>query len=269
MGTLADHLACYGFKNFTSSAAYLQWAGRQLGERRAQAVDRLRRPLVKDEVKPDNVLRFYDYIADPTVAPVVHSMKTDAIRASGEAIWGRIRERKNILDLGCNIGYLSTWYAQQGDNVVTGVDVSQVSIDEAKRKAQSLGCKNVRFVAGDVRKMLHSECFDAIVDTQTIYTLHKKKQTLMHLRSLLYAEGILVTIPPIRTPAKLAAYVELLSQAGFHVRRVEFVVFSALGEPDIHPVIEAGKLAGAAQDITVDQALAAMQQALLQHKMPV
>jgi len=264
--TLGAHLAHYGFKNFTSSTAYLRWAGQQLGDHRAKAVDRLRRPLAKEEVKPDDVLRFYDYIAEPAVAAVVHSMKTDAIRSSGEAVWEHIKDCKNILDIGCNIGYLTTWYARQGDNFVTGVDMSEASIEEAKRKSRALNCANIRFLCGDIRKVLTSERFDAVVDTQTIYTIPKKKQTLAHLYSLLQDNGMLVTIPPVRTVEKLSAYLELLSQAGFRVRSINFIVFSALGAADFHPVIEAGKAADTLQGADMASALEVMRQALLKHK---
>ncbi len=242
MPTLREHLAHYGFKDFDSSEFYRFWGGRQLGEGKAKMLDRLRKPLEKDDVRPDDVLRFYEFIADPDVAAVVHSLKTDAIRTSGEAVWQRIKGRKKILDFGCNIGYLSTWYASQGSNQVTGVDISARSIEQAKKFAASLGCDGVTFLHGDARKIFQGVQFDAIVDTQTLYTVPKKRQTLKHLYTLLHDDGIVVTIPPIRTVEKISAYLELLSLSGFYIHTLDFIVFSALGEADAYPVIEAGKL---------------------------
>ena len=225
--------------------------------------DRLRKPLEKDDARPDDVLRFYDFIADPDVAAVAHSLKIDAIRASGAAVWERIKGRKRILDFGCNIGYLTTWYAKQGDNQVTGIDISECSIAEANRMAKAQGCENVKFRCGDARKILHDVRFDAIVDTQTLYTVHKRKQTLKHLYTLLDEEGILVTIPPVRTVEKISAYLELLSLSGFYTYALDFIPYSALGEPDAYPVIEVGKQEERARVIDVEAKYQAMRRALL------
>lgn len=263
MHTLREHLASYGFRDFDSSDFYRYWGGRQLGEGQARILDRLRRPLEKDDARPYDVLRFYDFIAEPAVAGVVHSMRTDAIRASGEAVWERIKGRKKILDFGCNIGYLTTWYAKQGGSQVAGIDISEQSIAVAKTMAESLGCDHVSFVHGDVRKIFHDPQFDAIVDTQTLYTVHKKKQTLKHLYTLLNEDGILVTIPPVRTVEKISAYLELLSLSGFYTYALDFILFSALGEADTYPVIEAGKLPERRAVIDIEAKYQAMRRALL------
>ncbi|MEW6353125.1 MAG: class I SAM-dependent methyltransferase [Pseudomonadota bacterium] len=259
MTTLTEHLAAYGLRNFSSSGLYLFWARQQLGDRKAQMLDRLRKPLEKDDARPDDVLRFYEFIADPEVAAVVHSMKTDAIRASGAAAWECIKERNTILDFGCNIGYLATWYARHGGNAVTGVDISAASIAQARQKAALLGVANVRFLEGDIRKLLHGERFDAIVDTQTVYTVRKKKPVLAQLRALLADDGVFVTLPPARTAEKISAYLELLAQAGLTPRTLEFVYFSALGEPDAYPIITADKTAAPAPALDVPGACATMQ----------
>jgi len=263
MHTLREHLASYGFREFESAELYRYWGGRQLGEHKARILDRLRKPLEKDDVQPGDVLRFYEFIADPDVASVVHSMKTDAIRASGAAVWERIKEKKNILDFGCNIGYLTTWYAWHGGNLVTGVDISPVSIEQAQKKAMAWQVTNAHFLHGDIRKLLHGKRYDAIVDTQTVYTVHKKKQVLAQLAALLAEDGILVTIPPIRTAEKISAYLELLSQAGLHPRTLEFIYFSALGEPDAYPIITADKTVAPAPEFDVHAACVAMQGNLL------
>jgi 2-polyprenyl-3-methyl-5-hydroxy-6-metoxy-1,4-benzoquinol methylase len=261
--TLSEHLAAYGLRDFYSSDRYLRWAYEQLGEQKAERLDSLRKPLARDDVKPDDVLRFYDYIAEPAIAAVVHSMKTDVIRASGEAVWECIKDRKKIIDLGCNIGYLTTWYAAQGDNSVTGVDVSERSIKEASKKANELHCTNVRFVQGDIRKLFRGERCDCIVDTQTLYTVAKQKQTLAHLYSILDDNGLLVSIPPIRTPEKIKTYLGALTEAGFHVQALEFIYFSNLGVVETYPLIKAGEKPSEAGAVDVESAYLTMRSELL------
>jgi 2-polyprenyl-3-methyl-5-hydroxy-6-metoxy-1,4-benzoquinol methylase len=73
-------------------------------------------------------LAFYEFIADPQIAGVVHSMKADAIRVCGQFVAERLTGPR-VLDVGCNIGYLSTWYARVHPAIqVTGVDISSASI---------------------------------------------------------------------------------------------------------------------------------------------
>ena len=128
--------------------------------------------------------------------------------------------------------------------------------------AEPLGCDNVSFVHGDVRKIFHDAQFDAIVDTQTLYTVQKKKQTLKHLYTLLNEDGILVTIPPVRTVEKISAYLELLSLSGFYTYALDFILFSALGEPEAYPVIEVGKQEERARVIDVEAKYQAMLRSL-------
>ena len=122
--TLAEHLALYGIRHFASED-YWPWAARKLGEEKALKLDELREWVTRPGAKnyPEKIKEFYDSASRPEIAPVIHSMKADAIRASGEAVSRKIAGRKNILDLGCGIGCLTTWYAGlEQDRRVTGID---------------------------------------------------------------------------------------------------------------------------------------------------
>lgn len=115
----------------------------------------LRDPLQDGCATERDLRSFYDHIANLKVGGVVLSMKADTIRASGEAINGYLSGRNRILDLGCGIGYLSSWYASvNSDRKVVGVDISEKSIRQARRVAERLGIQNVEFKVGDCTKSL-------------------------------------------------------------------------------------------------------------------
>ena len=57
--------------------------GKEFGEELATRIDELQEPLRSGELSWEDHQRFYDFIAPPEIAGVVHSMKADAIRSSG------------------------------------------------------------------------------------------------------------------------------------------------------------------------------------------
>ena len=43
---------------------------------------------------------------------LIHSMKSNEILNSGKSIMNEIKDNNNILDIGCNSGYLTSFYAK-------------------------------------------------------------------------------------------------------------------------------------------------------------
>lgn len=145
---LRAHLASYSIQHFDDNS-YWDWARSTLGPAREQELEKLRRPIAEYRANEKQLLRFYDHIAQPTIAGVVHSMKADAIRASGEFVRSRIPPTERILDIGCGIGYLTTYYAMTYSAcTIIGCDVSKKSIETAraeaaKRHADFIACFSV------------------------------------------------------------------------------------------------------------------------------
>ena len=76
--TLLAHLSSFGVQHFNDET-YWEWGLGQLGDRLAEQTDRLRDPIQDGTATPSQVRRFYDHIADPRVAAVVHSLNAVAI----------------------------------------------------------------------------------------------------------------------------------------------------------------------------------------------
>ena len=121
----------------------------------------------------------------PPLVPVVHSVKCGAIRASGMAVQKLIEGRKRVLDLGCNTGYLTTWYASLDDQrQLLGIDFSQACIEAAKAKAKKLKIRNARFQVADIDVFKSDTPFDAVVDTQTIVDIKDRTAALHRISSI-------------------------------------------------------------------------------------
>ncbi len=72
-----------------------------------------------------------------------------------------------LLDVGCGMGRNANWLAQKGFSV-SGVDISEVAVKEARQRAQKLGLA-LNYQAADVSKELPfpNEFFDFTIDIVT------------------------------------------------------------------------------------------------------
>lgn len=271
MRSLEEHLALYGIRHF-SGEDYWEWASRCLDETSAKRVDELRRVATRrgSRKRPRDLLAFYDFVADPNIAPVVHSMKADAIRVSGEAVMERLAGRTNILDLGCGIGYLSTGYGQldQGRRVA-GVDFSEASIAEAARMAAKQRIQNVRFLVLDICEAQagtfdqggKQEKFDAIVDTQTIQMTPNLPKTFANVKPWLEPGGLLISVPALETARHARAFIRCLMCAGFKLKSFDFVESVDGGNPGAYPVLTAA-LEGSTISVNLEEEYEKMWQQL-------
>ena len=151
-----------------------------------------------------------------------------------------------LLDLGCNIGHLTTWYAACGAvRTVTGIDFVPQCIASARALAIPAGAAD-KFVDGDITQALPAGSFDAITDTHTISTLPDAAATLALVRSALQPAGIFVSVLAHATAASTAQFAHALAAAGLHVHKLEFVFGTDLGQTAAHPLL----LAAIAQPAT-------------------
>ena len=84
---------------------YWDWGGKKLGERKSTRLNILREPIVKGYATEEDYLKFVEYISNPKVASVVHTMNYGGIYKCCEYMNNYIEGAKSILDIGCNIGY--------------------------------------------------------------------------------------------------------------------------------------------------------------------
>src|SRR5829696_3095607 len=147
--SLNNHLASWGLKRFTSDAEYFAW------QRQTLTLDQLnelhRYVERKRQGTPCDELAFYDATADLKILPVLYSQRYDYYHTIGPRVAARIRDARTVLDFGCGVGILTTFYARQfPDTSFVGIDRSPGSIARAKQQASECHATNVRFECLDV-----------------------------------------------------------------------------------------------------------------------
>jgi SAM-dependent methyltransferase len=112
---------------------------------------------------------FYDLAAQEPLLPVLFSQWYDYYQVVGLTVAERIGSPRCVLDVGCGIGVLTTFYAQQYPcSVFLGIDRSPASITAAQRKADELGLANVRFSVADLDSTTVPGPFDLIIATHVL-----------------------------------------------------------------------------------------------------
>ncbi|MFC0558905.1 class I SAM-dependent methyltransferase [Halalkalibacter alkalisediminis] len=75
------------------------------------------------------------------------------------------KKDQKVLDLCCGAGRHSRWFAKRGLNV-TGIDLSNTLLEEAKTQSQTLGIKYIR---SDMRNITFNNEFDIVVNLFTSF----------------------------------------------------------------------------------------------------
>lgn len=223
--------------------------------RQLKRLEQLGRALGKAHPKKVDILAFYELIATPRMASLVHSNKADAIRATGDFVLREL-EGERILDVGCNIGYLTSWYAVRNpDMAVQGIDLSPSSIAAASRHAARLGIGNLRYAIADGHRFSPEQTFDCVVDTQGMLDHETDPATVERLFSWLKADGKLICIPALGTLEKFSAFLDALAPGLCTITSLTWLEFSAGGEPGAYPamIVRPGRRAnGLARDELIE-----------------
>ncbi|MBA5866225.1 MAG: methyltransferase domain-containing protein [Nitrospira sp. CR1.3] len=164
---LIAHLESWGLRRFTSDDAYFQWQRQLLSAQELSAlhghVERKRQGSAADEVA------FYDATAHPRILPVLYSQRYDYYLTIGSLVASRIADAQTVLDFGCGVGILTTFYAKRFPHIrFVGVDRSAVSISQAQDKAKALGLENLRFDCREVAREPLPGRFDLVVATHAL-----------------------------------------------------------------------------------------------------
>lgn len=161
------HLAQWGLRSFSSDADYFAWQRATLSaanlNRLNTQVERKRSGACQDEIA------FYDLTADPHILPVLYSQRYEYFMEIGSRVLPRIASAGKVLDFGCGVGILTTFYARScPETQFVGIDRSPRSIAVAQSKAHELGVTNVRFECRDVEVEGLRGSYDRIIATHAL-----------------------------------------------------------------------------------------------------
>jgi SAM-dependent methyltransferase len=162
-----EHLARCGLRRFTSDEAYFSWQRESLSPGEIEELHR--RVEAKRSGNAADEVAFYDLTAQPRILSVLYSQRYDYYCALGPLVAARLGEPRRVLDFGCGVGILTSFYAQQFPHIsFLGVDRSPVSIAAAESFAAALGLTNLRFANVDMMAQPLCETFDLIIATHAL-----------------------------------------------------------------------------------------------------
>ena len=185
-------------------------------------------------------LNFYNNIASSEVLrSTILSEKYGAYEKCAETIISVLNKPKKILDIGCNIGYLTTWYARNfTKSVIHGIDNSIKSIQYANKMKNKMNVENVHFNVIDFNFMkFPNHSFDVIIDTQSIYYASNPKKAFSSIKDLITNNGVFITIPGIGDLEGIKQYLNDIQQAGFIISRFDFIECENIGVTEFYPFI--------------------------------
>ncbi len=166
---LHDHLAWWGLRHIESDAAYFAWQRDVFTPQDLAALHRYIEAKRTATADPSADIAFYDLTARPRSVPVLYSQRYDYYLQVGSRIAGHLDGATSILDVGCGIGILTTFYARHCPGcTVLGIDRSSASIDLARQRAGELGLTNLRFDCLDLDRQGLPGPFDLIIATHTL-----------------------------------------------------------------------------------------------------
>ncbi len=166
---LAHHLDTWGLQRFDSDTAYDQWQRATLKPDELRTLLRLSEQRRAPGAVAADEIAFYDYAATRRILPVLYSQRYDYYLTVGSAVAERMVPAHSALDVGCGIGVLTTFYAQQFPQCsFVGVDRSPASIAVAKERAAAMGLQNVHFECLDMDQAPPPGPCDLVIATQAL-----------------------------------------------------------------------------------------------------
>ena len=148
-------------------------------------------------------------------------MKSNEILNSGLSVINELKENSNILDIGCNSGYLTSFYAKIFPNSnFIGFDKSKNSILQAFKIFNFEQYNNL--VLSYDYNILNKYRFNFIIDTQCFCTLNKKELfvILELLKKSLHSNVKIISISNLRNEENADIFLKLFLKKGLFVESI-------------------------------------------------
>lgn len=145
--------------------------------------------------------------------------------------WIRTRARDKIfLDYACGNGQNAIRAAKAGARLAIGIDISRVSVENAKREAEKEGvCENTSFLQADAEKtLLPDDSIDTVICSGMLHHLNLS-YAFPELRRILAPGGIILAVEALNYNPLIKLYRNLTPQM-----RTEWEKAHILSYKDIH-----------------------------------
>ena len=175
-------------------------------------------------------VNFYNLVAKHLdLSIILHSMKSRDILASGYSACESLLDQTDILDLGCNAGYLSSFYSKLFSmSKVIGYDKSDNSIKLAKNIYNKNVFKNLSFTCKF--STIKNKKFDYIIDTQCLSSLNSKEldKTTLEIFDLLKNSGKLVTVSSLGNEIATHNFINIFAKNNLYVESMSEVLVNTI-----------------------------------------
>ncbi|HYE80270.1 MAG TPA: methyltransferase domain-containing protein, partial [bacterium] len=171
---IEDHLAKLGIQSFDfpgGPAKFLAYVQETLGDARCAQVDRLRTQRGNESAaRYADDIAFYELFSDPDTARALQSTRYDYFRQTGPRVMRYLPDNGRYVDLGCNTGVLTTFYAAQRPAAqFLGVDRVPAPLKVARKDASALGLQNVKFDVADALRVIPGRNLDGVISTTAFW----------------------------------------------------------------------------------------------------
>lgn len=166
---LERYLQSWGLRSFSDESSYYAWQRSVLTARQLKTLEALieRR---KQESHAEADIEFYQILAQPPFLSVIYSQRFDYYLKLAPLIHSKIPAATRVLDFGCGVGLLTTFWALEYPDVeFVGMDRSPQSIAVAETEARARAVGNVSYQVGHVPPDQIPGTYDLILSTQAVF----------------------------------------------------------------------------------------------------
>ena len=235
-GSLSEHLL--NFRLHFEHGGEIGGAADHLPEHeRLRHLGEPRRPRQADESEFDHSREIHQWDVQTRQASAGALDKADAIRVVGDYVTSEL-EGARILDVGCGVGYLSSWYAAYKPGTqVLGLELSASRIMLARQFALAQQIRNLRFEVCDARHFVPDAPFDTIVDTQGMVGPEIGPADIRRVMSWLKPGGKFICVPALGTLAQFVDFLDKLEAAMCRIAKLRWLEFSAGNGRGVFPAM--------------------------------
>lgn len=231
---LKKHLIRCGFRFFDKYDQYDQWRENYFNESGINVkIKKKYKIFLKNNLinkRYSLSTDFYDLIAkDKKLMLITHSMKSSDILNSGTSVINELRGNSNILDIGCNSAYLTSFYAKIFPNsYFIGLDNSKNSILQASNISNLKQYPNLA-LSYDY-DILYKYKFNFIIDTQCFCTLKQKEllDVLDLLKNCMDSNTRIVSISNLRNEKETNIFLKLFREKNIFVESISPLLSKSL-----------------------------------------
>jgi ubiquinone/menaquinone biosynthesis C-methylase UbiE len=197
---------------------------------------------MKTGSKPVDTREWYDFIGQfADTFPGIHMGGLEATHKLIDMC--DVDESKHILDVGCGAGHTACMIAQQYGAHVVGIDISEVMVSKAKKKAQRMGLADmVEFRNADAYQLpFDNDHFDVVLIESVLTPLPGDKgQALQEMIRVLRPGGLIganeSTVDPATPPELLAAFARHPATYGYFTAQILRELFEREGLQQIQMI---------------------------------